>query len=257
MHVVNTTHAGSYCPHLHLAPGEEPLYLCIPMIAQGETMGVLHLRNERVEGEQGPLPDNKQRLAITVVDHITLALANLNLRETLRAQSIRDALTGLFNRRYLEESLPRELARAKRRGATLGMIMLDVDRFKQINDTFGHEAGDTILNILGQWLQANVRGEDISCRYGGDEFVLILPEASLEDTRKRAQQICEGARRLKIEHQGQSLGSMTVSVGVAAFPAHGETRGDLLRAVDVALYKAKAGGRNWVAVADKNIHPEL
>jgi diguanylate cyclase (GGDEF)-like protein len=178
-----------------------------------------------------------------------LALANLSLRETLRIQSIRDALTGLFNRRYLEESLQRELARAQRKAAKLGVVMLDVDHLKQVNDTFGHEAGDTLLEVLGHWLQSNIRAEDISCRYGGDEFILILPDASLESTYQRARQICEGARLLKISHHDRPLGLATVSIGVAGFPENGQTRDALLAAVDAALYKAKERGRNCVVAA--------
>jgi diguanylate cyclase (GGDEF)-like protein len=131
----------------------------------------------------------------------------------------------------------------------LGVIMMDVDRFKQINDTFGHEAGDVLLQGLGRWLQSNIREGDISCRYGGDEFVLILPDATLEATTQRAQQVCEGIRSLTIEHQGRSLDPVTVSIGVAGFPLHGETRDALLAAVDAALYKAKEQGRNNVVVA--------
>ena len=223
--------------------------MCIPLIAQGETMGILHLRSQREHGGSEILPDVKEQLAVTAADHITLALANLTLRETLRVQSIRDVLTGLFNRRYLEESMQRELARAKRKGTALGVIMLDVDRLKQINDTFGHEAGDVFLQAIGQWLQSHTRAEDISCRYGGDEFVLILPDSALDPTRKRAQQLCEGIRELKIEFHGWPLGRATVSIGVAGFPQHGETRDELLGVVDSALYKAKAGGRNCVVVA--------
>jgi diguanylate cyclase (GGDEF)-like protein/PAS domain S-box-containing protein len=240
--------SGSDCAHRIVPSGEDISYVCIPLISQGETIGVIHLCGEREKGAD-VLPEMNQQLAIMAADHITLALANLTLRETLRVQSIRDSLTGLFNRRYLDESLRSELARTKRRGTLLGVIMLDVDRFKQINDTFGHEAGDTLLQGLGRWLQANIRAGDISCRYGGDEFVLILPDASLEATTQRAQQICEGIRALTIEHQGRSMGAVSVSIGVAGFPLHGETRDALLAAVDAALYKAKEQGRNTVVVA--------
>jgi diguanylate cyclase (GGDEF)-like protein/PAS domain S-box-containing protein len=248
-YLVSSSHPGPFCPHVKLDPGETPAYLCIPLISQDETIGILHLRGEQQGGVDAFL-GIKQQLAIMAADQITLALANLALRETLRVQSIRDALTGLFNRRYMEETLLYELARTKRRGTMLGVIMLDVDRLKQVNDTFGHEAGDSLLQGLGRWLQSNIRTGDISCRYGGDEFVLILPDASLEATSQRARQICEGIRSLKIEHQGRPLEGMSVSVGVAEFPRHGETRDELLAAVDAALYKAKQQGRNTVVVAD-------
>jgi len=248
-YLADTTQSGPYCPHLRLKSGEEPISMCIPLIAQGETIGLIHLQNQREYEGPEALPDAKQQLAITAADHITLALANLTLRESLRVQSIRDALTGLYNRRYLEESLPRELARAKRKGTTLGVVMLDVDHLKQVNDSFGHEAGDALLQGMGHWLQSNTRAEDISCRYGGDEFVLILPDSSLDSTYQRAQQFGAGIRALKIEFQGLPLGPATVSTGVAGFPMHGETRDELLAAVDAALYKAKEGGRNCVVLA--------
>ena len=249
IYIVNTADPGLYCPHLRLGAEEEPIYLCIPLKDQGETIGVLHLRNLRDKGAPETRLDLKQELATTAAEHIALALSNLSLRETLRIQSIRDALTGLFNRRYLEESLLRELARAQRKTAMLGVIMLDVDDLKQVNDLYGHEAGDTLLAVMGHWLQSNIRAEDISCRYGGDEFVLILPDASLESTYQRARQICEGVRSLEISHHGRSLGSATVSIGVAGFPENGQTRDALLSAVDEALYKAKEKGRNCVVAA--------
>lgn len=127
--------------------------------------------------------------------------------------------------------------------------MLDVDHLKQVNDSFGHEAGDTLLHTIGEWLHANTRAEDIACRYGGDEFVLIMPDATLESTRQRAEQICAGIRRLRILHHEQFLGSATVSIGIAAYPEHGQTRDTLLAAADSALYKAKSGGRNSVTIA--------
>jgi diguanylate cyclase (GGDEF)-like protein/PAS domain S-box-containing protein len=255
IYIVNTADPGLYCPHLRLGAEEEPLYLCIPLKDQGETIGVLHLRNLRDKGGPETRLDLKQELATTAADHIALALANLSLRETLRIQSIRDALTGLFNRRYLEESLQRELARAQRKAALLGVVMLDVDHLKQVNDLYGHEAGDTLLAVLGHWLQSNIRAEDISCRYGGDEFVLILPDASLESTYQRARQICEGVRLLEINHHDRSLGSATVSIGVAGFPENGQTRDALLSAVDEALYKAKERGRNCVVAAVEKTSP--
>jgi diguanylate cyclase (GGDEF)-like protein/PAS domain S-box-containing protein len=246
--MASTIQADSGCRHIMRVPGENLIYLCAPLLSRGEMIGVLHLRGKRKEGVE-TLPDLKQQLAVMAADHIALALANLNLQETLRVQSIRDALTGLFNRRYLEESLLLEIADTRNRGATLGVIMLDVDRLKQINDTHGHEAGDAVLQTMGQWLHTNIRTGDISCRYGGDEFVLILPDATLDATTQRANQICEGIRKLAFHYQAQSLGAMSVSIGVAAFPQHGTTRDSLLAAVDAALYKAKDQGRGRVVIA--------
>jgi diguanylate cyclase (GGDEF)-like protein len=193
--------------------------------------------------------ESKQRLAAAVAEQIAMALANLNLRETLRHQSIRDSLTGLFNRRYMEETLERELHRGKRKGAPVGIIMLDLDHFKMFNDTFGHLAGDALLRAVGEFLQARVRGEDIVCRHGGEEFAVILPEASLESTRQRAEHLRDGVKILEVQHRGQSLGTITLSAGVAAFPDHGATAEVVLREADAALYRAKADGRDRVVVA--------
>jgi diguanylate cyclase (GGDEF)-like protein/PAS domain S-box-containing protein len=249
--VYNTAYAlqlRSPCKHFPVTSGQDIAYLCVPLLSQGQASGLLQLQARRKETEQ-TLPDLRQQLAVMAADHISLALANLTLRETLRIQSIRDDLTGLFNRRYLEESLALELNNTRGRVPTLGVIMLDIDLLKRVNDTSGHEAGDAVLQAVGQWLHTNIRTGDISCRYGGDEFVLILPAATLAATAHRAQEICEGIREMSFAFQGGPLGVMTVSVGVAAYPQHGQTRDALLAAVDAALYKAKEQGRNRVEIA--------
>jgi diguanylate cyclase (GGDEF)-like protein len=185
-----------------------------------------------------------------VAEHIALALANLKLREKLQNQSIRDSLTGLFNRRYMEESLEREMRRCDRKRQPLSIIMIDVDHFKRFNDTFGHNAGDAVLRELGHFLQRYVRGSDIACRYGGEEFILILPEASLSVTQQRAEQIKEGARQLNVECSGQQLGKITLSLGVACFPTHGLDGEAVIKAADTALYRAKQEGRDRVVLAE-------
>jgi len=157
----------------------------------------------------------------------------------LREQSVRDHLTGLFNRRYMEETLERELLRASRKELSLGVIMLDVDNFKRLNDTWGHAAGDAVLRELGRLLLGHVRGEDIPCRYGGDEFIIVLPDASRDMTRERAERLCEHARHLHIQFNGQRLPAVTLSFGVAVFPEDGATSDAVLRAADNALYRAK------------------
>ena len=187
-----------------------------------------------------------QTLAVTVGDHISLALANIRLREALRHQVVHDVLTGLFNRRYLEETLEREIYRGQRKGASLGLIMLDLDNFKHFNDTYGHEAGDNLLHTLGKFLAEQVRREDVACRYGGEEFVLILPEASSEIVQQRAKDIRREFPKIPVVHSGQVLQSVTLSLGVAMFPEHGATGREVLRAADEAMYRAKAHGRNRV-----------
>jgi diguanylate cyclase (GGDEF)-like protein len=178
-----------------------------------------------------------------------MALASLNLRESLRHQAIRDPLTGLFNRRYMEESLEREFLRVQRRNASMGLIMLDLDHFKIFNDTYGHKAGDAMLAAMGSLVLKHVRREDIACRYGGEEFLLILPEAPLETTLARAELLKEAMGQLQIDHQGQILGPLTTSFGVATFPEHAQNWEDLIRAADRALYRAKQKGRDRVEVA--------
>jgi diguanylate cyclase (GGDEF)-like protein/PAS domain S-box-containing protein len=175
--------------------------------------------------------------------------ALLKSQALLQEQSVRDHLTGLFNRRYMEETLERELLRASRKQLSLGIIMLDVDNLKLLNDTWGHAAGDGILRELGTLLFKRIRGEDIPCRYGGDEFILILPDASREATCTRAELICEYARLIHLQHEGQNLTPVTLSLGVAIFPEHGATSTEILRMVDAALYRAKSEGRSRVVLA--------
>ena len=245
LHRVDGAHAALLCKHL-----TDPLtsaYVCIPLSAQSETFGLLHVSVP--PGASGRLTEEKQHLAVTLAEHIGLALANLELRETLHSQSVRDLLTGLFNRRYLEESLQREVSRAKRSKRPLGIVMLDLDNFKPFNDTLGHEAGDNVLREVGHFLQRHVRGDDIACRYGGEEFTLILPETSLEVIRARAEQLRERIKQLQVGYHGQLLGPLTVSLGVAILPDHGTSGEAVLHAADAALYRAKAEGRDRVVVA--------
>ncbi len=230
------------CKHLHARPAE---YCCIPMMAQGAALGLLYLSAQ----ESGQLTRSKQQLAATVAEHIGLALANLKLRETLQQQSIRDPLTGLFNRVYLEESLDREIYRARKRQQPLGAIVLDIDHFEKFNDTFGRDAGDEVLRELGLFLRQHVRGADIACRYGGDEFVAILPETSLEETVQRSLLLLEGVKHLDIQYRRQSLGGIAVSAGVAIFPDSGLTGSSVIRAAEAAVYRAKTQGRDRVVTA--------
>jgi diguanylate cyclase (GGDEF)-like protein len=183
-----------------------------------------------------------QTLAVTVSDHISLALANIRLRETLRHQVVHDVLTGLFNRRYLEETLEREISRSWRKCASLGLIMLDLDCFKHFNDAHGHEAGDNLLRTLGKFLEERVRREDVACRYGGEEFVLILAEASQEIVCQRAEDIRREFPKIPVLDRGQVLESVTVSLGVAMFPEHGATGRDVLRAADDSMYTGQGPG---------------
>ena len=253
-HLFDNEHSSLPCKHYHgLSPEQS---LCIPLMAQGETFGLLHLNSQTSENK---LSEGQQKLALTVAKHTGLALANLKLRETLRIQSIRDPLTGLYNRRYLEEYLEQETQRSKRSEKPFAVVMIDVDHFKKFNDTFGHEAGDMVLQELGKFLQENVRNGDIACRYGGEELTLILPEASLHDSEIIAEKIRQGVKKLNIHSRRQYINGITISVGVAVFPEDGLTGQQLVDAADRALYRAKKEGRDRVAIASRptNIPPLL
>lgn len=168
----------------------------------------------------------------------------------LRELSIRDSLTGLFNRRYFEEALAIEMIRATRKHYPIGIIMVDIDHFKQFNDIHGHAAGDEVLVQVGNFLRAHVRSSDVTCRYGGEEFIVILPEASGEITKMRAEQIRDDIRHLHVQFDGLTLDSITLSLGIAVFPKHGQTEDKILGAADAALYRAKGDGRDRVVVAE-------
>ncbi|MBE9039466.1 PAS domain S-box protein [Oscillatoriales cyanobacterium LEGE 11467] len=241
LHEAQQNSPNLFCRHTHnsLRPAES---LCVPMMAQGEIMGLLYLCSQK----EGELSEAKHQLARTVSEHLSLALANLKLRETLHNQSIRDPLTGLFNRRYMEESLQQALHRASRGEYTLGIVMVDVDHFKKYNDTWGHEAGDIVLRELAHFLQNSIRASDIACRYGGEELTLIFPGMNLEETRKRAEQICQDVRQLNLHYHNQPLGTITISLGIACFPEHGQIGETLIQRADAALYRAKSEGRDRV-----------
>ena len=236
--------AGLRCRHV--ADGRAA-YLCVPMMAHGAALGVLHLLLASPEPERW---DARQHLGVRVGEHLGLALAKLKLQETLQHLSVRDPLTGLFNRRYMEESLARELRRAERQGKMLGVLMVDIDHFKSFNDTFGHDAGDALLRELGTFLQRRIRAGDIACRYGGEEFTILLQDASQETSRQRAEEIREAAKRLQIHHGQRVLDPVTLSLGVATFPQNGANRDTLMQSADVALYRAKQEGRDRVCVAE-------
>ncbi len=251
-HWVRDAHGEPLCAHVTPASKSVLPYLCVPLIAQGKMLGLLHVQRLKIEfrsSENAGSMESGLNLAATVAEEVALALANLNLRETLQEQSIRDPLTGLHNRRYLEDSLIRELARAKRKTQPLSIILLDIDHFKRINDTFGHGAGDMVLRRLGLVLQAYVRESDIACRVGGEEFSLLLPEGPLQIATQRAEDIRKAVNELTLKHEDQDLGTVTVSLGVATFPDHGTTADALIRAADQVLYDAKHKGRNRVVSA--------
>ena len=233
------------CPHLRGTSWKD--HLCVPMMAHGEILGVMILQGRapatpNEEKDQIESPEAERRFAETLAEHVALALANLRLLEALRMQSVRDPLTGLFNRRYMEESLERALSAASRRQLPVAVLMLDVDRFKEFNDGYGHLTGDTVLREFGEFLQSHTRGEDVACRYGGDEFVLILPEATVRSAEMRADVIRCALKNLVGRQDDVGSMTLTLSIGIAAAPEHGLSSIALLEAADVALYKAKSEG---------------
>lgn len=232
----------------HMAAARTENYLCLPLSAQGETLGMLHIQELSLPARERS--ESVHRLAVTAGDHISLALANIRLRETLRYQVAHDPLTDLFNRRYLEETLVRELHRVRRKNAPLGVIILDLDQFKHFNDTHGYEAGDNLLRTVGQYLLMQVRQEDVACRYGSDEFVLVLPEAPVKVVLARAEEIRQAVPQLQVFHRGEVLDSIAVSLGVAMFPEHGATEETLIHSADNAKRRAKLAGRNCVMLAE-------
>jgi diguanylate cyclase (GGDEF)-like protein len=240
------------CPHLRNAVPAN--YLCVPMVAQGDTVGILHIQYDRSTSNKGmeafeTLQDSQQRLATAVASQVALSLASLRLRETLRDQSIRDPLTGLFNRRFMQESLDRELQRARRKNRPLTVIFLDLDHFKRFNDVFGHDAGDAVLKAMAELFGNHFRGEDVICRYGGEEFAMILPESSSADAAARANELREAARFLKVVYKGMPLDPVTLSIGVASYPEHASNGEELMQMADKCLYVSKAKGRDRVTVA--------
>lgn len=228
------------CAHLPAKP--DPAF-CLPMIAQGETIGVMS-----VSAAYG-FSEIEQQTIQTIAEQLSLALANLRLQESLRHQSLRDPLTGLFNRRYLEDALARDVARMRRRNEPLSVVMIDIDHFKRFNDTHGHPGGDALLAEFGLLLARHARDEDIAVRYGGEEFTLVMPGASLETAAERAERLREAAKRMHVRLNGQALGLVTLSAGVAAYPIHGGSGAVVIGEADAALYRAKQQGRDRVECA--------
>jgi diguanylate cyclase (GGDEF)-like protein len=215
------------------------------MMAQSEAVGVLHL----IQAEGKQMPEAKQRLAMAMAEHVAMALSNLRLHETLRNQSIRDQLTGLFNRSFMEESLELELRRAGRSQLPLSVIMLELDNFQMISEYFGLDVGDSILRRTGMLILANIRKGDIACRYSNQTYIIVLPHSGYDVSRQRADSICDLIRTLEVKHQNEQVGHSSASIGLAVFPGHGQTVEAILRSAEAALNRAKNNGGGCVIVA--------
>jgi len=246
-HRAGGSRTGLVCAHIASDVAAETL--CLPMVAQGELLGLLHIVSAMPGGgDPDGIGDLAERVILQVAEATSMAIANLKLRDTLRQQSIRDPLTGLYNRRFLEESLGRELALAQRKGDSLATFMLDVDHFKRFNDSYGHEAGDAVLRTLGRTLKEMARASDIVCRFGGEEFTAVLIGARLDGAVEWGDRLMSRVRKLDTKGGGQPLGRITISMGLALYPGHGQDIETLLQAADVALYEAKRSGRDRLVV---------
>lgn len=236
------------CEHVG-APGA--CSACVPLVAHGERLGTIVLL-----GCSGSDPcvepgafEHARSMLVSFAVRVALAISNMQLRETLREQALRDPLTGLYNRRIMEEGLAREAARAARESTPLVVGFVDIDHFKDFNDTHGHEAGDYVLKQVGGYLRDHTRAGDLVSRYGGEEFVTVWVGADLASAFARAEGLREGVKSLHLELKGEPLDGVTLSIGIALLGEHGDSAEALLSAADAALYEAKGDGRNRVVVA--------
>jgi len=239
-HTVGMGGTSVACGH-HEHPGDPSI--CVPLSAQGDVLGVLQIHPGAHHGRDSIWQD---MLELTCGE-FAMGLANVKLREKLHVQAVRDPLTGLYNRRYLIEAMTREFGRAERSGSPLSVLMLDVDHFKKLNDAYGHAAGDLALKRISALIEEMIRAGDIACRYGGEEFAIVLLDAAQESALRRADEIRDAIQKMRIEFLGTTLSQITVSIGVATYPTNGFEPTALISRSDAAMYQAKAAGRNRVA----------
>jgi len=234
------------CDHLQLDDVSRPDTICLPLTAQRETLGLLYL--ERRAGENAGPADPEPYLTM-IAENVALALANLQLRDTLRDMAMADTLTGLSNRRHLDTLLDVQVREAASQGQAISCLMLDIDHFKSFNDKFGHDAGDAVLREVGLALKRSIRDGALAFRYGGEEFMVLLPALEAEPASQRAEEIRTRIGELHVQHEGIDLGRITASIGLATVPEHCSPD-RLVQTADAALLRAKKAGRNRVVVAD-------
>jgi diguanylate cyclase (GGDEF)-like protein len=247
-------------PCEHIKTKDSPLitdhsavHFCIPLSISREFIGLLYVKNPYLPSDSKELHHQRLLLTKTMAQQLALSISNLKMKESLQSQSIRDPLTSLVNRRYLDDLLKRELDHAKRHLRPLSVMMVDIDHFKLFNDTYGREGGDIVLKGVGSLLQKLLRVSDIVCRFGGEEFLLVLPESPLDMALKRSEDLRQKIAEHSFMIQGKSLKEITISIGISAFPEHGELGEELISAADQALFKAKSSGRNRTEVAEKPV----
>jgi diguanylate cyclase (GGDEF)-like protein/PAS domain S-box-containing protein len=248
-YIVDDTATSDICPSMKHTTAK--LYACISIIERGEVIGLLHIRDGKsmsAETRKRLLVELKETSALLYA-YLSLSISNLRLTESLKNQAIKDPLTGLFNRRFLMESFTRELTRASRKKTNISIVMIDIDHFKKFNDEWGHAAGDELLVRLGQFFMENIRGSDIACRYGGEEFVILMPEINASAAFNRIDKMREEVKKLKVYYDNHLLPLIALSMGISEYPTNGDGVDELLRLADEALYKAKQGGRDRVIVA--------
>lgn len=231
-------------PCEHLAANDVPDSLCLPLSGQHGTLGVLYFERRVMDADTG-IDDIYLPM---VAENIALALDNLQLREALRALAMVDNLTSLPNRRQLDDVVPRELAQAEQAQRSVSCAMIDIDHFKRFNDAHGHDAGDAVLRAVGKALKASVRDDNLVFRYGGEEFLMLLPGMDAPAAMERAEEIRQRIAALTVRHDGRDLGAITASVGIACAPFHTRWQ-DLVQTADAALLRAKQAGRNRVLSA--------
>lgn len=243
LHVVEDPATGLVCPHA-VEPAEAMQgYICVPFGLRGGATGILQIKSGAIA-----LDKARQRTAVSFAQRLAMALDNIRLVASLREQSVRDQLTGLYNRRYLEATLERDFSQAEREKHPLAVMMFDIDHFKIFNDTYGHDAGDAVLQAVSKVLMTSIRKGDAACRYGGEEFTIIMPGSGLGPAAVRAGQLLERIRHIDIRHGAAELAGITVSIGVAAYPETGVSGLDILQAADSALLDAKRRGRDRFVV---------
>jgi diguanylate cyclase (GGDEF)-like protein len=234
----------------HADSREVKKHICVPLTAFGEIQGLLYLNCLDNSSRNPNLPECTldefpiENMAEAFSEQVSLSLSNITLHDKLQNQAVHDQLTGLYNRTYLQETLEREMSRAQRRKSRVSLVMMDLDHFKKLNDTYGHAAGDLVLQTVAQVMKSFFRPEDFCCRYGGEEFLVLLPDASAQDSANRLDKLRQEISSLALRYRDQSIGKVTISIGIAVFPDHGKDATLAVRASDEAVYRANSSFMN-------------